>query len=518
MRPEEVKPDSREQTTSADRTRLMELMEERGSRGEARLCGAFQPPSTGLPFPPEPLPAQFALSPLLFQENVDRQYFYFIRSRFFCETLRDRQTDTMRIVSENRSEPSSSRPCAGAPFGALLDKVTIGLNILLPVTSGDDWTAVRDRLVAMDLFPALSNARPPASEKVKVRFAVEGIGEEVGGQLTVSANGSEAVTFGSGSRLILNPLKALRALGASADQGPCLDGGDNTVGACNGNFHALLERQLEIIAENMDAFFSALREACGGQALAGRMWVRAAEVCRDIAVGDAIDLVAGLTDTAVHGCGRSSAHRVRAKGALSHFGTYHTLAWDEDRQTDPLKGKIYPKRPELVRTEIVFGQRSTVRRFLAGDDPVDAPLIGRDGADLLRPLVDAALPFLDVLLDHLQPGQAPVEDDITFLAGLVPLLRLARPERGKGGRPCSEATRTASHHAVRSLLRAGHYRATGFGKESPLRRALDEMADDPAGIVLRGGGRDTTYTVRPEFEPARRALSVSGRRSTPPTP
>lgn len=130
--------------------------------------------------------------------------------------------------------------------------------------------------------------------------------------------------------------------------------------------------------------------------------------------------------------------------------------------------------------------------------------------DLLRRVVDAAVPLLDEIGSFYEGVDGPQQETLAFLAGLAPLLRVINPPpaNGRAGRKISPDTTQQAKEVAKALLQVGRCRLPPkTDRKQLVRAALDEMALDADALLARGGKHSLLYVVRPQFEAARRALA-----------
>ena len=390
----------------------------------------------------------------------------------------------------------------------LLDRVVFGLHVRLVGVGAERWAETVGKLLDLG-FKKDSNARPGLfafhAETVELPADAEAT---VFGKLAVTHPTDDLTVVTNSSTVGFNLTTALATTLSDTAPGLCLDGNVNVAGAHCASYPSWLAAQLAIVDEAMAAIVDALAKEAGGP-VEGEFWVKEAEVYRDHPVSDAIGVVTSLRDSLFPGVNTSTCKKVPAKGdAKGRF--LHLLSWSDGRKKGSPRWKLYPKTRTSVRAELALDTRKAVKHFLekTGVRAASATLPGGSPSELLLPLIHAAVPELDKLKEHADQGQPPVLSQLWFLAGLAPLLRVVNPEAGKLGRGLSEKTTDAAYEVLAGLLGAGACRVAGTDKGRPPRSALEEMAEDPGGLVQQGEGRDkTTFFVRPEWESARLAFA-----------
>jgi len=413
------------------------------------------------------------------------------------------------------------QPSQATSGPALVDRLVYSLKAALPAWGYGGWVTMRRRLWDLGVVQTLPQSVPAAAETLKIKCTLTGLsgGAEVDlfGELRVTYDASTEfpVILTSKSKLGFNPQKALASILPRNSLPVCLDGRQNAVGDQSALPFDFFELQYTIAAEAIDRFIDLLGEAAGAELPRDReeegIWLQYVEVCRDIAVPDAIGVVESLRDSSLHGAGQAMCKRVNAKGDLRHLGAFRVLTWHEPLENAPAHLKIYPKARNLVRTEVVYHKREVLLRELekAGRHSPWAPFHGTQAAELLRPIVAIAQHDLDVGAAHIAGGRQPQGDQLTFLAGLTPLLRIITPPTGKIGAKSRAETVDLAYSVIRSLLLTGMYNTKGLDSKSLVREALYEMAKNPNGIVNRGGSRESMFSVKPNFELARSAFRES---------
>jgi hypothetical protein len=224
-------------------------------------------------------------------------------------------------------------------------------------------------------------------------------------------------------------------------------------------------------------------------------------VCRDFAVDDVGGLVRDLAERSIPGAGFQEM-----QPAPQHVGNGTCVKWHEGHACSPVR-KAYPKRRDLIRTEIVLRNRTAVRTLLhraGGGGSVRADLSGAGVAILLEHIAVAAAPLLDAVrvLVH-ETAQAEPRSGVDLIMGLSPLQRLARPAprpAGTVGRlPADDLTRRAED-VMRRLILDGRYHAKsgpGMSSSGSIVVALREMTGND-GILVAAPNHPRLFVVRPD--------------------
>ncbi len=302
------------------------------------------------------------------------------------------------------------------------------------------------------------------------------------------------IVLGSGSGVRLNLQRLLRADLGRKGCGPAgLDGNDNVTGPLGTRGPKLLVRQLRLAGAAVDGLVDALNGALPADmgAKRQRLWLRSAEVCRDLASPDAVGEVRALQRTCLAGSEFRAAD-CYIRGALDERGV-PAVRW---RQSDdgPVF-KAYAKRSDLTRLEVAYPQRGAIRRILGADE---AELGGAEAVRLLRGFVMTVAGGVDELERHVAEARGAKTDGLVtdLVLHLAPLVALAAGSRVGPGRPPAAQTVSEARAALRELIEARVYRATGARAKGGLRAVLNGLSGD-SGPLRRGGGRGTVFTVRP---------------------
>jgi hypothetical protein len=291
------------------------------------------------------------------------------------------------------------------------------------------------------------------------------------------------------------------------------DGADNLVWPWGPEWQHLLGLQLENVAEGLDVFLDVVAAAARTERelLRGSFWVQQCEVCRDFLVPGAEELVHDLSQRGLPGAGSQ-----QIRPAPQQAGNGICVAWHEGHASSPVR-KVYPKRRDLLRTEIVLRSRVAVLALLrqqgrAGDR--QSALSGWATANLLNDVAMVAAPLLDEVqeLAH-ETAQATPRNGFDLMVGLAPLLYLTKQAPrpvGAVGRPPSGKVIVHALEALRHLILHGRYRAKtgpGMSSSSPVVVTLKEMA--AGGILTAAPTHPRLFVMRPEYEAARRALAAA---------
>jgi hypothetical protein len=413
--------------------------------------------------------------------------------------------------------PSST--CSLAEYTAsvdvLLDRVQMGVDISLPTVAAHDIEAFCERLYSVGVLPHPPRRGEALKRPLEMILHVVGLREEgemtIQGRLALSVrNGHLVIT--PRSYLLPGAMRALRSQLADPGQ-KATDGADNLVWPWGADWQHLLSLQLENVAEGLDVFLGVLAAAARTERylLRGSFWVQQCEVCRDFLVPAAEDLVHDLSERGLPGAGSQ-----QIRPAPQHAGNGICVVWHEGRGCSPWR-KAYPKRRDLLRTEIMLRSRPAVKALLQRQGKLRkhrSDLSGHAAADLLNDVAIAAAPLLDDVQELVHDtAQATPRNGLELMVGLAPLLHLAKPGPrtvGAVGRPPSGKVTAHAWEAIRHLILHGRYHAktgAGMSSSSPVVVTLKEMA--AGGVLTAAPTHRRLFVMRPEYEAARRALAAA---------
>ena len=408
---------------------------------------------------------------------------------------------------------------AGQAADVLLDRIQLGLDILLPANAtareADKFCKALARTGFLAKAPragaALDNKLAIGAAPVRLPG---GASVSLAGQLTLTANKAGKLQVRRTSTLLPDPMRALRSLLFSPlAAGP--NGQDNLAAAYEpGAYRTLLPLQLRAVAEAVDAFVAALAKAAGvtPRMLRGRVWVQHAEFCRDYLYDDGAEhFVRRLRDRPVLG-----ARHERGRYFADQHGNGLAVSWHEGSKNSAER-KAYAKRPDLVRVEVSLRSRSAVTALLKRRNaPTAGPsLLGTDVAAELAHLSHGAETLLDEAVSVLNEGLVAVPRmGAEFVLAFAPLLRLISPppkKAGAPGRSLGADVEPLARQALERLLTEGKFDMRGQHQTHPVLLALREM--EAAGALAVGPRLPRLFTVAPELEAARQALA--GLHATP---
>ena len=391
----------------------------------------------------------------------------------------------------------------------LLDKVQLGIEVLLPTVSVSDARRFCDRLASLGV---LSGRLPPDSVLgVPLSVGASGIPLDESGQgrflgelRLADSNGSLAIN--RSSRLILNPLRDLRT--QLVDPGQVASyGNDNVVWEFGAEWRHLLGWQVANVDRVVGSFLASVAAAADvdPSLLRGCVRVQSCEVLRDHAVPDASAMVRELRDHPIPGV----VQEVRT--VASRYRNLDCVAWKGTARTAP-QMKVYAKRRDLLRHEVTLQHRSAVRALLAGhgDAATRADLGGQITVGRLLEDVARACAPLVAEVEHFVSSLAslPARSGLDLLLGFAPLVRLAAPlprPTGAGGRPPGAGVAVQATHALEALLYYASFDARGLGDSSAVLLALREMAE--AGTLVPPPRGRRLFVLQACLNPARLALA-----------
>lgn len=377
----------------------------------------------------------------------------------------------------------------------LFDSVTFGVEAVVGGIAPEEF----DALVA-----ALRSACPPAARgrtgpvrggtRISASVPLPGVDATVEAELVwLRLNGGAHLSPASWIRV--NPLTLL-AVAGEGDGASALDGRLNHIGPHPDDARDLLACQLALVVEAVEAVAGMIGAAFpdGTQVVREALWVRSAEVCRDLAVADAVGHMRRLQRTFLQGSVVRSADAYR-RGALDEGGV-PTVRWWRTRTGPTLKA--YAKRPEMVRAEVSCPNRDAVA-VAQGGRPV-AEFDGPQAAGLLSDLGAILEPFLDEVAGHVLGGVRDAARPVEALATLLPLVLLATGHREGRGAPPDPASVRHAGDALDALVASGACSLTGLPKGGAARRVLERLAE-PGGPLVRQGRR-AVYVLRQDLAAA----------------
>jgi hypothetical protein len=334
--------------------------------------------------------------------------------------------------------PHPTRPVASlADFDpvadALVDKLTLTCHLTFAQPPAGGAAILRARLAAAKIVAA----RGGKWAKVAFQWTCPNSRARLSldGGLAIADGANGAVLAVGNSTLDVNLLTLLRKQ-VSHDPGVGLDKRLNFVGPPEWDRPNLLGLQLATVAGLLDAFLRACAVASRSP-VSMSLWVRAAELNRDLVRADAVEIAHRLVGEANPWHRVGWARHYRDAADREHDGNYATVTWPNDRADAPIRMKFYAKTADLLRTEICFDNREAV--LLCAGQGVetwpDGPATNGTGiAERLAILARAAVPLLDAMSAHVARLDAPQREVLDLIVALAPLLRAgALPPPGRAG-------------------------------------------------------------------------------------
>lgn len=300
--------------------------------------------------------------------------------------------------------------------------------------------------------------------------------------------GSSPLRLSEQTTLTTNPQKWLRErLGGGEVCGPIgLDGNSNVLGLGQ-DIPALLDQAMDLMDEVLELVLYGL-DLILPDAVKWRwdgFWIKSAEACRDIESEDAVQAVRRAQHAAMSG----AVQAVRRRYApVSEDGNgLITLRWVLGKTKPELK--VYAKRPDLLRVELVCRHRAAVCSLGGGRLRVEE---ASEVRTLLRQFAIDAVEDVDRLTAHVQKSVASTPDTVGLLTALLPLTNLAAGNRrGRGPAPHAISIEGAKD-ALGGLLQAGLFDARHIRRGQAVRRVLEELTME-GGPLVRLKGRMVYY-------------------------
>jgi hypothetical protein len=338
------------------------------------------------------------------------------------------------------------------------------------------------------------------TRRVSVSVPVPGSSYVIDAELFVRPHGDEGLVISSGSAIRINPLRMLRHMIGEESAGPIgLDGNDNVVGPTVHRANSLLGVQLGCISRAINALAEAINAALPQTSTdeAEEFWVRSAETCLDLPCSRPAGAVRGLQCSALGGATWTAIDLDRAQ--VEDVRGSPVMRW---WRTEGGPGfKLYVKRGDLVRAEVVLQDRSALRGLIG--NPTCSYLDGSMAVCMLLEVGGASHPLLEELVRHFRCTLGEPRTALELGAHLEQLIVLAWGRGAKVGRRPGAASVRGACELLEALLTVGACHAIGLPKTSALRAVLDRLA--LAGVLVRGG-RGASYTVAPEWASAANAL------------
>ena len=316
----------------------------------------------------------------------------------------------------------------------------------------------------------------------------------------VFSESDRGVNLSQNSELRLNPL---RAISASSQRAPSLDGNDNYLGATAGREDEILTAQYATVRDAIDSFTEILSAALPDDVgfVDQRMWLRSAEACADIEAKDAPEVARWLQRAALPGATQTIIDGYRVAGVFRKL--HAALRWWR-QETGPCF-KAYAKTDTLLRAEIACPDRRSLRVLGCGES---AEVDGMFAIDLLSHFLNAVTPMLHEVVAHVEAARAGSPFGISVvLRKLYPLIHLATGGTKAAGRPPSADTFMEASRALSELFTRGSFCASGHRRGTTLRTVLEEMCGADGVLTCLEGG--SVYSLNPKY--ARAATTIARR-------
>jgi hypothetical protein len=322
--------------------------------------------------------------------------------------------------------------------------------------------------------------------------------------LRARRDGNDLV-FGNRSSVQFNGMILLRGeLGPHTCGDKALDGNTNVVG----NQHhgeSLTKCQIGLLVEAVRRTLDELHDMFP-TLIAGKMWLKRAEACRDLPISDATRATRILQHATLSGSiarqhdeyRRVSCRERQSVPTLSFFST----------DFGPIN-KVYPKRFDTLRLEVPCKDRRSVVMLLNEATPKNKRKGGKGsstdkkaefsaaGAEqLFLNFLNAAIPRLNQLEAHVKAALAGEASIGQLLTALISLLDRAAGHQKRKGPPSPDAQDIAIE-AIEALLSGGMFDCVGAHARTAIRKDLDGLCSD-IGPLSKHPHR-AIYYLKPQF-------------------
>jgi hypothetical protein len=386
---------------------------------------------------------------------------------------------------------------SGLP-NVMLDALTIGLcgEVVskVPISPAD----LRDRFAKMEPWVKVTT---PKSKKthldyMQVTLFLESESGPSLGTATLDlffSKHDRGLRVTQRSSLSLNPQRWIRALlGGETACGPIgLDGNNNVLGARR-DLPRLLGQAIALVQEvfehAIEVFDRSVPE--GADWWWQRVWLKSAEACRDILVGDAVAAVRRAQHAAIVGSVGTVRRGYEPRAREGKRVT--ALSWLCGKSRPEYK--VYAKRKDLLRLEFVCRDRGAVVWFAGkSTDATDLARVRR----FLAKFAIAAAAEVDRLESHVRETLAGTPDLPGLLVALAPLSAMAAGiKTGRGPAP-EEVSRRAANDALGGIMTVGQYDASHLSSGLAIRAVLKALGGE-GGPLLKQMKR-SVYSLDPAF-------------------
>jgi len=313
-----------------------------------------------------------------------------------------------------------------------------------------------------------------------------GIVATVEGRIVIAElPGGIRITERSGLRI--NPMRGLASI-LPGPQITTLDNKGNAIGPHPVDVRPLLARQLALIEHGVESFVDLLsiaaKQAAGPDGYDVHdesLWLRSAELCRDIGMTGAVAAVRRLQTSGMAGSTIRAVDSYRCSSDDNHG--VPALRWWRTRRGPVVKA--YAKAADLLRIEVACPDREAVRVLMP--ECATGDIDGRVAVDQVLAFAGAASPLLSDAVCHVDTVLADGRSPADLVLALLPLIDLAAGRRSSGRGPAPGIqTRVTAQEMLDQLLQTGEAWATGIDKKSAVRVVLDALAG-PDGPLYRSG-------------------------------
>lgn len=384
----------------------------------------------------------------------------------------------------------------------LFDRVELGIELRFAGAGSDPAQGFRSSLASGGGYRA--TPRDLSKGCVTLRLPMENAdGVEVGKAtaelyLAVRPDGVLIVTRRSSVRF--NLLLPLREGLAVPNNLVSSDRKRNLVGPMEAVPDVACEHQLAFARQVVSKLRAAIASGLPPCAvlLGSEMWLRAAEVCHDMACEDPIAITHAATRSPVAGTSIADHDFYRTRLYQNRLPVAHWLPKENGEAY-----KIYPKTPQLLRVELSCGSRDDIASVI-GRGSVECTEDGIE--EIFVEFYNAAGALCCVALDHVRVLAQGVYSAADLALKLQPLLLVAgRQSLAKGYRP-NEVAAAEARRVYDEIIRSGVSSAKGLRKGMKVRQVLDQLCgqDGP----LSTGNPQGIYVLKPEYGRAGLLLDV----------
>jgi len=376
---------------------------------------------------------------------------------------------------------------------ALVDAFVVGFNGRVPSffeSDGASITTALHRVEHKGKITTPKSKRRIGYERVTFPLATEA--EEPAGSLSM-----DIYAYQEGSDLVLGDRCSIQGNGmlmlrGQLGPGKCGEPGFGdamNVVASGMPTQVVAAVQLLLLEQAVRYALDAL-EAIFPQWKPGKLWLKRAEACRDIAVQDAIAAARVLQHATFSGSTQRKLDLYRRLGSVE-ASVGPTLRFIANASSPECK--IYPKRADTIRIEVACRSRGDFKGLV---DTKQVEPKAEEARDLFLDFLSASEIRLDQLEEYVRSVMVSEASIGSLLAALKPLVGRMLGERKTKG-PVSPEAQLIAQNAVEALLSGGMFNASGTLRRHAIRRELDALStvDGP----LQKHQRWAIYYLKPHL-------------------